>query len=82
MKLFLYFQIPAFLNLVKSIYRNLPANVAKIFEPRSPLKVRDLSEINLEALLNEIFTITTVQTEVKTQDGSNATVSIVIYTFV
>lgn len=63
-------QIKNFLQAVKKIYRDLPQNLNKIFEPRAPLRVSDISEVNLIDLLNETFTITNIQTEKKNPDGS------------
>lgn len=48
----------------------------KIFEPRSPIKVKDLTEINIEELLQETFTMTIIQTETRNNDGTLAAVSI------
>lgn len=42
----------------------------KIFEPRPPLKVKDLSEVNIEELLKETFTMTIIQTETRNKDGT------------
>jgi len=58
------------------VYSELPKNLSKIFEPRPPLRVKDLSEINIEALLKETFTITAIQSEKKAADGTVVTVSI------
>lgn len=58
------------------MYSELPKNLPKIFEPRPPLRVKDLSEINIEALLKETFTITAIQSEKKAADGTVVTVSI------
>ena len=57
------------------MYSELPKNLPKIFEPRPPLRVKDLSEINIEALLKETFTITAIQSEKKAADGTVVTVS-------
>ena len=38
--------------------------------------MKDLSEINIEALLKETFTITAIQSEKKAADGTVVTVSI------
>ena len=43
----------------------------KIFEPRPPIKVKDLTELNIEALLGETFTMTTITTEKKVPDGTS-----------
>lgn len=63
------------MQFVKSVYSELPKNLPKIFEPRPPLRVKDLSEINIEALLKETFTITAIQSEKKAADGTVVTVS-------
>ncbi|CAH1997935.1 unnamed protein product [Acanthoscelides obtectus] len=62
--------IQRFLQFVKSIYSNLPNHMDKIFEPRPPIKVKDLSEINMEELLKETFTMTIIQTETRNKDGT------------
>lgn len=52
-------EIGHFLQFVKSIYRELPNRLGKIFQPRPSgpaVRVKDLSEVNLEALLSETFT--------------------------
>ena len=55
---------------MKSIYKELPNHLPKIFEPRPAIKVKDLNELNIEALLGETFTMTTIATEKKGPDGS------------
>ncbi|XP_077513657.1 transcription-associated protein Nipped-A isoform X4 [Amblyomma americanum] len=67
-------EIQQFLEFVKTIYRELPNHLNAIFEPRPPLKFKDLSELNLEAVLQETFTLTNVQLEKKGPDGSCASV--------
>lgn len=47
----------------------------KIFEPRPALKVKDPSEINIEELLKETFTMTIIQTETRNKDGTQNAVS-------
>ena len=64
-------EITHFLQFVKSIYNELPQHLGKIFESRGPIKVKELSELNSDALLAETFTITSVQTEKKTPDGAS-----------
>ncbi|KAG5864322.1 hypothetical protein JTB14_004435 [Gonioctena quinquepunctata] len=63
-------EIQKFLQFVKSIYSNLPNHMNKIFEPRAPIKVKDLSEVNIEELLKETFTMTIIQTEARNKDGT------------
>lgn len=66
----MFFQTQKFLQFVKSIYSDLENHLHRIFEPRPVLKVKDLSSINVKQLLEEIFTVTTIQTESKSQDGN------------
>ncbi|KAF5288689.1 hypothetical protein FQR65_LT11954 [Abscondita terminalis] len=63
-------EIQHFLQFVKTIYSDLPNHMNKIFEPKPAIKVKDLSELNIQDLLTETFTITTIQTEKKTKDGT------------
>uniref|UniRef100_A0A1Y1MXI9 FAT domain-containing protein n=3 Tax=Photinus pyralis TaxID=7054 RepID=A0A1Y1MXI9_PHOPY len=63
-------EIQHFLQFVKTIYSDLPNHMNKIFEPKPAIKVKDLSELNIPELLKETFTITTIQTENKTKDGT------------
>jgi len=49
-------EIQTFLQFVKCIYRDLPNHLNMIFEPRSPIKIKELSELNIEAVLSETFT--------------------------
>lgn len=68
-------EIGHFLAFVKNIYSELPKHMAKIFEPRAPIRVKDLKELNMEQLLAESYTITPIQVEKKTADGTTVTVS-------
>ncbi|OQR70315.1 Transformation/transcription domain-associated protein-like [Tropilaelaps mercedesae] len=55
-------EIQNFLSFVKNIYRELPNQLEKIFEPREDsIKVKDISEVSMDTLLNETFTTTVVQ---------------------
>ncbi|RWS15188.1 transformation/transcription domain-associated protein-like protein [Dinothrombium tinctorium] len=62
---------------VKQIYKELPTNLNKIFEPRMPYKIKDLSEVNINLLLSEIFTQTSIQLEKKNADGSVITYNVI-----
>ncbi|XP_030767739.1 transcription-associated protein 1 [Sitophilus oryzae] len=62
--------IQKFLHFVKSIYLNLPNHMPKIFEPKSQIKVEDLSKVNINELLNETFTVTRIQTQERNEDGT------------
>lgn len=55
----------------------LPENINKIFQPRCEIRVKDLSEINIEELLMETFTTTQIKCEKKNADGTSASDSIV-----
>ncbi|XP_023232044.1 transformation/transcription domain-associated protein-like [Centruroides sculpturatus] len=70
-------EIQRFLQFVKNIYKELPNHLNKIFEPRHTLKVKDISEVNISALLMETFTITNIQTEKKNQDATILTYNII-----
>jgi transformation/transcription domain-associated protein len=45
----------------------------KIFEPKEPIKVKDLSELNIEALLSITYTATPIQVDKKMADGRPTT---------
>lgn len=70
-------EIQSFLQFVKCIYRDLPNHLNKIFEPRNSLKVKDLSELNIEAVLAESFTATVVLTDTRTPDGNNISYNLI-----
>ncbi|XP_017777683.1 PREDICTED: transformation/transcription domain-associated protein isoform X2 [Nicrophorus vespilloides] len=61
-------EIHYFLQFVKTIYSELPTHMSEIFEPRAPIKVKDLAELNIDELLKETFTITSIQTEKRNND--------------
>lgn len=61
---------------VKGIYSDLPNHLPKIFEPRATIRVKDLSEVNIDQLLQETYTVTPIHTEKKLLDGTVVTVSI------
>lgn len=64
-------EITHFLHFVKSIYKELPNHLNKIFSTKAPIKIKDLNDrdFNLEALLDETFTMTTITTEKKGPDN-------------
>uniref|UniRef100_A0A6A7FXF6 Transformation/transcription domain-associated protein-like n=6 Tax=Hirondellea gigas TaxID=1518452 RepID=A0A6A7FXF6_9CRUS len=70
-------QIREFLTFVKSMYSDLPNHLTKIFEPRQSPRVADLSEVNLERLLNESFAITPIHTEKKQNDDTPITYNLI-----
>ncbi|KAI4484537.1 hypothetical protein M0804_007103 [Polistes exclamans] len=70
-------EIQYFLQFVKSVYSELPNNLSNIFEPRPPLIVKDLSEVNIEVLLKETFTITAIQIEKKAADDTVVTYNLI-----
>ena len=69
-----FFQITEFMKFVKGIYSNLPNHLPRIFEPRSQKKVKDLSDINVEVWLQDIFTVTTVLTDKKNAENQSVQV--------
>ena len=64
-------EITHFLQFVKNIFNKLPDHLNKIFDPRPAIKVKELSELNIETELTQTFTITTVQTEKRSLDNSS-----------
>ncbi|XP_053690427.1 transcription-associated protein 1 [Sabethes cyaneus] len=68
-------EIQNFLSYVKSIYSDLPKHLTNMFEPKQQIRVKDLKEINFDAILPETFTITPIQVEKKTADGKLTTVT-------
>ena len=72
-------EITQFLQFVKSIYKELPNHLNKIFEPRTPIKIKDLNDrdFNLETVLGETFTMTTITTEKKGQENQNCTYNLI-----
>lgn len=69
-------QITEFMKFVKGIYSNLPNHLPRIFEPRTQKKVKDLSDINVEVWLQDIFTVTTVLTDKKNAENQSVQVGI------
>ncbi|XP_075234435.1 transcription-associated protein Nipped-A isoform X2 [Lycorma delicatula] len=66
--------IQNFLQFVRAIYKGLPEHMNKIFEPKAPIRINSLTELDFDNLLNEIYTSTSIQVEPKVQpDGSSAT---------
>lgn len=72
---FFSLQIQGFLQFVKNIYANLPNYLHKIFELRQQIKVKDITEVNVDVYLQEIFTITTIITDKKNADNQSVSVS-------
>lgn len=70
-------EIHMFLTLVKQIYSDLPKHMPKIFEPRPPIRVKDLKDVNLEHLLNETYTITPIQVEKKAGENTTANYNLI-----
>ena len=64
------------MKFVKEIYKDLPNHLTKIFEPKAQIKVKDISEVNIDVMLNETFTVTTIMTDKKNQDNQQMTVNI------
>jgi len=68
-------QVQQFLRYVKDIYKKLPAFLPKIFEQRGQMKVHDLTEVNVDAALEETFTTTTILTEKRNAENQPISVS-------
>lgn len=69
-------EIQDFLSYVKTLYSDLPKHLGTMFEPKQPIRVKDLKDVNFEALLPDTFTITPIQVEKKTADGKLTTVTV------
>lgn len=63
-------EIHKYLKWVKAIYSDIPNHMPKIFEPKILIRVKDVKDLNMEQVLKETYTITTIQTEKKTLDGN------------
>ncbi|KAJ8314001.1 hypothetical protein KUTeg_008562 [Tegillarca granosa] len=70
-------EIKDFLQFVKNIYKTIPSHLFKIFEPRTQVKVKDVTEINVDALLQETFTVTTIMTDKKNADNQSISYNII-----
>ncbi|KAH9524764.1 hypothetical protein Btru_027783 [Bulinus truncatus] len=70
-------EITEFMKFVKGIYSNLPNHLPRIFEPRSQKKVKDLTDINVEVWLQDIFTVTTVLTDKKNAENQSVQYNII-----
>ncbi|XP_035826346.1 transformation/transcription domain-associated protein isoform X2 [Aplysia californica] len=70
-------EITEFMKFVKGIYSSLPSHLPRIFEPRSQKKVKDLSDINVEVWLQDIFTMTTVLTDKKNAENQSVQYNII-----
>lgn len=70
-------EIQDFLKFVNLIYTNLPSHLNKIFLPRAQSKVKDIAEINLDALLQETYTVTTILTDKKVGDNPSVSYNII-----
>lgn len=62
-------EVQQFLTYVKKIYNDLPNHVAKIFEPLTPFRVKDMKDLKVEALLEETYTTRIIHLEKTTESG-------------
>uniref|UniRef100_A0A915HPX3 PIK-related kinase FAT domain-containing protein n=1 Tax=Romanomermis culicivorax TaxID=13658 RepID=A0A915HPX3_ROMCU len=65
--------VQQFLNFIKRILQNLATHSTNIFEPKPPIKVNEVQELNVDAALQTAYVIIPIQTEQKLSDGSNIT---------
>ena len=76
-------EIQTFLQFVKCIYRDLPNHLNSIFEPRSAIKIKELSELNIDEVLLETFTATVVTmvpvvtAETRSAEGNNISYNLI-----
>lgn len=62
-------EMVAFLQAVRTMYRDVVVNVDSIFEPRAPISVADLSSVDMQQLYFFSFVATCISTERKNADG-------------
>lgn len=62
---------------MNKVYQELPNNLNKIFEIKSPIRIKDISELNIAAVIEEIFTQTPVHIERKNPDESSANYNLI-----
>ncbi|KAG1661730.1 Transformation/transcription domain-associated protein [Nymphon striatum] len=70
-------QTQNFLHFVRNIYKGIPNHINRIFDPKPVKNVKDLSEINVGALLLETYGITNIQTEKKNSDGTSLSYNLI-----
>lgn len=51
------------MQFVKGVYSELPSHLNKIFEPKPPIRVKDITDLNLEQVLSSTYTVTLVHCE-------------------
>ncbi|CAG7721830.1 unnamed protein product [Allacma fusca] len=62
--------VQQFLLFVKKVYTDLKSHMEKIFEPKIPIKIKDINDINVSSTLDEIYSATSFQSDKKAPDGS------------
>jgi len=62
--------IQRFLVFIKTCYSELPGHMDKIFEPKSPIKIKDINDVNVSSTLDEIYAVTSFQSDKKAPDGN------------
>lgn len=70
-------EVQLFLSFVKQMYADLPKHLPKIFEPRASLRIHDMTEVNLEQLLSETYTVTQIQVEKKPGENEATNYSLI-----
>jgi len=70
-------EIHHFIQIVKSIYRDLHTHKDKIFDPRPAIKVTDMQDLDVNTLLADTYTITPIYTDTKSPDGSIVTYNLI-----
>ncbi|CAH8640584.1 unnamed protein product [Heterobilharzia americana] len=67
--------VSRFLDFVKEVYRDLKLRASKIFEPKIRLDVPSVTDVDIEAEVLNIFTVTSVYTQELKTDGAFMVVS-------
>lgn len=56
------------------MFRNLSNHSSSVFEPRAPLRVNEIQELDIESALLTTYVTTPIQTEQKLADNTQVTV--------
>ena len=67
-------EVQRFLQFVRSAFQDLPAHMDKIFEPRLPTKMKEVNDQAVNTAVEEIYAITSYQSDKKNADGSTFSV--------
>jgi transformation/transcription domain-associated protein len=70
-------EVQQFLNFIKNIYKEFPKNINLVFNFKPQIKVHDISDINIDALLDETFSSFQILTDKYTKDNQIVTFNVI-----